>query len=187
MALVKLIPFFNPIYISSIDVELSSIEDSILRIKDNELGVSISNAGGWQSRGYHSKEKLFMSSLISRIDLEVNGVYEDLGISKNPQLGNFWFNVNEKYHYNHQHNHPGSYISAVLYVRAPENCGQIVFDRPDPFHDWIHDCNPNDNNIAKIFQQPRDNMLLIFPSYIKHYVEMNMSDSPRISIALNYK
>jgi uncharacterized protein (TIGR02466 family) len=187
MSLIKLIPFFNPIYISSIDVELSSIEESILRIRDNEKGVSISNAGGWQSKGYSAKEKFFMSSLISRINLEVAGVYEDLGINKEPQLGNFWFNVNEKYDYNHTHNHPGSYISAVLYVKAPDNCGQIVFERPDPFHDWIHESIPMDNNVAKIFQQPRDKMLLIFPAYIRHYVEMNMSDSQRISIAFNYK
>ena len=187
MALVKIIPFFNAIYLSSIDVELNHIADSIIKIKENDSGVTVSNAGGWQSRAYSRNEKLFMSSLLDRIEAEVTGVYEDLGINKKPLLGNFWFNLNEKYNYNLSHNHPGSYISAVLYLKVPENSGQIVFERPDPFHDWIQDCQPTDNNIGKIFQQPKDNMLLIFPSYIKHYVEMNLSDDPRISIALNYR
>ena len=187
MSLTKIIPFFNPIYISLLEYDLASIEEGILRLKSNEPSSYISNAGGWQSKEYFSKEKIFMSKLIGLIDLEITEVYKDLGINKQPSLGNFWFNVNETYHYNHLHNHPGSYISAVLYVKAGENCGRIVFERPDPFYDWIHDTVPIENNIAKIFQQPSDNLLLIFPSYIKHYVEMNMSDVPRISIAFNYK
>jgi len=187
MALVKIIPFFNPIYISEIDVNLDHILNSIIKIKDNDPGVDISNVGGWQSRGYAANEKLFMTGLLSRIEAEVSGVYEDLGITKKPKLGTFWFNINEKHHYNLSHNHPGSYVSAVMYLSVPKNSGQIVFERPDPFHDWIHDIEPMENNVAKILQQPKNNMLLIFPSYIRHYVEINQSDEPRISIALNYR
>jgi uncharacterized protein (TIGR02466 family) len=186
--MIKLIPFFNPIYVTELDKSEENLEDSIIHIKESGIyDYPRGNRGGWSSKSFSSNEKLFMNSLLNRIGIEVGTVYEDLGITSIPKLGNYWFNVNFKHDYNVTHNHPGSYISAVYYVRAPENCGEIVFERPDPFLDWIHDFEPNDNNVVMAKQQPKDNLLVIFPSYIRHYVEMNNSSGPRISIALNYR
>lgn len=165
-----------------------TLEDSIMRIKESGMyDFPRGNRGGWSSTGFAAGEKLFMNDLIRRITLQVKGVYEELGITSEPKLGNYWFNVNHQHDYNVTHNHPGSYVSAVFYVRAPENCGEIVFERPDPFLDWIHEFEPNDNNVAAAKQQPRDNLLVMFPSYMRHYVEANNSDSARISIALNFR
>jgi uncharacterized protein (TIGR02466 family) len=75
----------------------------------------------------------------------------------------------------------------VLYVKAPKDCGDLVIERPDSFVDWIHEYENNENNVTKIKQIPREKLLIIFPAYMRHYVEANMSDDVRISIAFNFK
>lgn len=156
-------------------------------MKCSNPGVQLSNNGGWQSQGFGYQHNLFLKSLIDTVLKNVSEVYKDLGISKVPLLGDYWFNVNSKHSFNVSHTHPGSYISAVFYVKVPDNSGRLIFERPDDFHNWIHDIDPNSNNIGKIIQQPHQNLLIMFPSYIRHSVEMNQSDEDRISIAFNFR
>lgn len=185
--MIKIAPFTNAVFVEELDYVLTSIESAIIDLKNRIPGETYSNRGGWQSKSYTRYEKPFMAGLIDSVTTKVQEVYKDLGITKEPTLGNYWFNINEKYHYNTAHNHPGSYVSAVLYVKAPKDCGELVIERPDPFVDWIHEYENNENNVTKIKQIPREKLLIIFPAYMRHYVEANMSDDVRISIAFNFK
>ena len=104
-----------------------------------------------------------------------------------------WTNINEKYHYNDWHIHDFSTLSGVYYVKhdgSTEN-GDILFKHP--LAEYMTTCHwPQ--NIVETFNMvtascitvtPKSNMLLIFPSWLKHKVEANLKDDTRISSAFN--
>jgi len=101
-------------------------------------------------------------------------------------ITNFWINKNNKGSFNRTHVHPGCQLSAVYYVKAPKNCGDIVFSNP---------------NVASVMQgfdklkepefqsewsvKPEDGLFILFPSYMPHEVHPNQSDEERISASFN--
>lgn len=182
----KTVPFYTALYFQDLKFDTEKLYQAVLSIKEITNSVTFSNQNGWQSPAFHFNDNLVFLPLLNQIKDTVDEIYKDLGIKTDAKLGDYWFNVNSKFSYNTSHNHPGSLISAVYYIKSPINSGRLVFERPDPFNDWILNTDPNENNIGKILQEPRENMLVLFPSYIKHYVEMNQSESERVSMALNF-
>lgn len=95
--------------------------------------------------------------------------------------------INGKFASNSVHNHPNSILSGVYYLKAPENCGGIYFNDPRPasqmlippvtdFNLWTH---------PKVSYKPNVGTMLLFPSWLLHGVDMNMSDEVRIAISFN--
>jgi uncharacterized protein (TIGR02466 family) len=98
-----------------------------------------------------------------------------------------WAMVNGKYSSNALHNHPNSILSGVYYLQTPENCGGIYFADPrvgarmlnppiEEFNLWT---------LPKISYKPEVGLMLLFPSWLMHGVETNMSEENRISMSFN--
>ena len=49
------------------------------------------------------------------------------------KMNSMWININGPGNYNHSHNHPGCDLSGVLWLKVPENSGNIVFESPQSF------------------------------------------------------
>jgi uncharacterized protein (TIGR02466 family) len=163
----------------------------ILQLYLHQKTTKVSNMGGWQSIKYNTLEELpYMNPIILTISESMIPLYKRMGIkSQEIRLANFWFNINPKYSYNLTHKHPGSYFSAVLYVKVPKNSGNINFIRPDNLPDYIFDTEQTEDNWESYFMEPKDNLLLIFPSWLNHSVGQNVTedeDDYRISIAFNF-
>ena len=103
------------------------------------------------------------------------------------ELKSCWAIVNGKLASNTVHNHPNSILSGVYYLQAPENSGVISFSDPrsaaqmlvppmTEYSPWT---------LPKISYQPQAGMMLLFPSWLLHGVEMNMSRELRISLSFN--
>ena len=186
----QIIPFSTKIFVTQIE-DYSYLIDSIKEIETKTPGKNISNKGGWQSPSYNYDSLNFMRSCIDNITMYVDEVYAYMNIEKTPHLSNYWFNINHKHDYNVTHRHGQCFYSCVLYLKTPKHCGDIVFERPDFAHDWIPYASPyNDGDYGSYRIYPKENKLVIFPSFIPHYVEQNMTedkDDERISIALNFK
>ena len=82
-------------------------------------------------------------------------------------------------------------MSGVLWVKAPKNSGNIIFESP---YMWSGDTEINSytedfKKLNKQYQihyfEPEEGSLLIFPSYIRHSVSENKSNEDRISVAFN--
>ena len=74
----------------------------------------------------------------------------------------------------------------MYYVKVPENSGRIRFYDPrnismnnPPDYEYYHD------SALYNFVQPREDMILFFPSWFEHDVEENQSNEERISIGFN--
>ena len=98
-----------------------------------------------------------------------------------------WAIINKPNDFNVIHTHPNSYLSAAYYVKAKKNSGNIKFFDPKEmktmYHPPIQKFNEISAEIIKI--EPEEGKLLLFPSYLNHAVEENLSDEDRIVISFN--
>jgi uncharacterized protein (TIGR02466 family) len=157
----------------------------VKEIQRDDAGVNVSNMGGWQSTARDKPEE-FMSTTITELQNKVAEIYNKYAVVKEPQLTNYWFNVNGMHDYNTRHNHPFSFFSAIVYLTTPENSGNIVFTRPDRLWETVMMDELTEYNSGTWWFEPVAGDAYIFPSYLDHHVERNESELERISIALNF-
>lgn len=82
------------------------------------------------------------------------------------------------------HNHPVSALTAVYYVDVPPKSGDILLHDPRGGIDyswWSY----NERRRPFMRITPVAGMLLIFPGYLVHSVEANLSRVPRVSIVID--
>ena len=99
----------------------------------------------------------------------------------------YWTIITAKYGYNKRHNHGGSLLSAVLYLRVPEKSGRIIFTDPRPNKSMETTLGRIGTDVSQtnIMFEPKVVLFLVFPSFLEHEVDMTMSDSDRIIASFN--
>ncbi len=163
------------------------------RLRDTDEGVSKSNRGGW-----HSKGNLFQDQTGCFQDLRVAATEAVLAATRkvtskvDPEdfrLKLFaWMNINPPGGFNAPHTHPGAHWSGVYYVSQPEietgSSGMIEF--LDPRSDLPHWRLLKSSAFRpKRSLRPEAGEMILFPSYLVHWVYPNESGDERISIAFN--
>ncbi len=155
------------------------------------VGINKSNIKGWHSKDFDLNDKApynFIAFILSHIDQ----VMIDMNWEKKKQvakISNMWAIVNSGGSANLRHQHGNSTISGAYYVRAPENSGDIVFYDPRPAAVYFHPntVSPNTLNAQINGISPREGALILFPSYLDHSVNENLSNNERIVISFNIK
>lgn len=173
----------------NLSLDLDQIKKEINQIIKKDEGRVISNKGGYQSNDVKMEEFVqlsFLKEIIVRNTIEYKKL---LGLKTKSNLINLWININNYKDFNISHMHPNSCISGVFYVQCLEESGKIVFE--NSFKDyigyaWDSKLNVyNENTSSKWKIVPEENKLLLFPSFLNHYVEPNLSKDKRISISFN--
>ena len=168
--------------------------DLLLRLVDkihkmDPKGRSRSNRGGWQSHDIQAGEHAEMAASESAVKNVAAQCLRELGCNKNVDLHNFWININGNHNYNDVHVHPGALLSGVYYVKCSPRSGEIVF--PRNFSDgFILAKMEEEGNMTLLNQMfakytPRVGTMYMFMAHAPHYVEPNLDNDPRISIAFN--
>ena len=155
----------------------------------NPKGITKSNVFGWHSEDFdleNEQPKYFINS----ISTNLNEAFIDMGWDlKNQEVKvtSMWSVINKKNASNARHIHSNNYISAAYYVKTPENGGDIVFHDPRSVTTFrypkIAENNTLNSNIFTI--QPKEGLLVLFPSYLYHSVDLNRSEEERIVISFN--
>jgi len=144
-------------------------------------GKQASNVGGFHSQNLCVEdlpEELYRF-VISSMEAYASQLIEKPFV----EIDNFWIIVNRRNAYNAIHTHPCSDFSAVYYIKAPEEGGDLTFFNPSI--DLIERA-PNQNIFPTLGKfVPQDRKLIVFPSHLKHCVTPNNSDTVRISLAFN--
>ncbi len=102
-----------------------------------------------------------------------------------------WINIFKPGAQEAQHSHDGSLLSCSYYVEAPKNCGCIVM--PDPigarrsYREFTKTGGSDVLTRREIAVEPEPGRLVMFESWLPHYVQCNKSDQVRISIAMNLR
>ena len=155
---------------------------------EKKEGRQFSNVGGFQSKDLNNDEPV-LNSLIKKILLNGNNFFKkSFNLNKNLKLNNIWLNVNYYKDFNQIHDHPSSMVSGVFYVKTPEKCGDLMFHRDSSmsyFVDGKSFSQYNNYNSGLWWLPSIENTLYLFPSWLKHSVEPNLSKEKRISISFN--
>tara|TARA_Y200000002_G_scaffold194076_1_gene160353 strand:- start:1930 stop:2532 length:603 start_codon:yes stop_codon:yes gene_type:complete len=159
--------------------------------KIDGVGINKSNIKGWHSKDFNLSEKepqnfiSFMSSSIEQVMIDMNWDKE----KQLAKIDNMWAIVNIGGSANLRHQHGNSTISGAYYVRAPENCGDIVFydPRPAPVYSYPNAKQPNSLNAQVNAISPKEGALVLFPSYLDHSVNENLSKNERVVISFNIR
>ncbi len=158
---------------------------------EDQKGISKSNIKGWHSKDFNL-DNLEVQNFIKFIFPSLEQVMTDMRWEKQKQvvkINNMWAIINLGGSANHRHQHGNSTISGAYYVRAPKNCGDIVFydPRPAPVYSHPNVESPNLLNAQVNSISPKEGGLVLFPSYLDHSVNENQSEEERIVISFNIK
>ena len=158
------------------------------QIKD-QTGIKKSNNKGWHSKDFNMQETE-PKNFIKNISPSIEKVIVDMNWEKEKQLvkiSNMWAIINTGGSTNSRHQHGNSTISGAYYVRAPRNCGNIVFydPRPAPVFCYPEAVSSNLLNAHINSVTPKEGALILFPSYLDHSVNENLSNDERIVISFN--
>ena len=157
----------------------------------DQAGINKSNVKGWHSKDFNLNEdepQKFISFILPAIEQ----VMIDMNWEKQKQtakINNMWAIINTGGAANLRHQHGNSTISGAYYVRAPKNSGDIVFydPRPAPVYSHPNVTNPNLLNAQVNGVSPKEGALVLFPSFLDHSVNENLSNNERIVISFNIK
>lgn len=166
-----------------------------LQLRTAANGTVKSNQGGWHSEGdVFARPEACLAQLAAKLKQTIRYVTSVAAQVENGQtemtaslMG--WFNVNEQGDYNTPHLHSQNTWSGVYYVKT----GNPVADRPSSgvieFMDPRVRCDVGAkqgfSHSGTLAITPRDGMLLVFPSYMEHFVHPYFGDKPRITLAFN--
>tara|TARA_B100001287_G_scaffold131364_2_gene110663 strand:- start:2311 stop:2907 length:597 start_codon:yes stop_codon:yes gene_type:complete len=172
------------------DIDNKPIVEYCYKVKNEKPGVNISNRGGWHSGELITPIPSSLEQLFNELTVFVNDVPRRYMGTSNLILGNWWININGKYDYNEQHDHQNSVLSGTYYVQVPEkNMGNLLLHRGDNAEFFLTSKVEREQTMANAMTVPcitKESMFYLFPSWVKHSVERNNTDSERISIAFNF-
>lgn len=182
--------FTTPIWEAMIqNVDNQAIKQYALGLRDKYPGANISNRGGWHSKELDLPLPPSLDELINDLTAFINDFCAQTTGINDLILGNWWININGKYNYNAEHDHQNALLSAVYYVEVLDNnTGNLVLHREDSSRYYLGKYKGLNVPFTQqsYVTSPTCNKLVIFPAWTKHSVEMNNSDTERISIAFNF-
>jgi uncharacterized protein (TIGR02466 family) len=180
--------------VKELDIDNKVIEDFCYR-KEKEC-KKIKYLGGWQSSDPFLDEPE-VQPILTAIDRCLVGVQDMFGFTEEakPYVANGWININNPGNYglnnNPPHIHANYLASAVYYVKAEQKSGDLTLI--PPFNSVEYAVPYGSFNRQTIYNSSRwtvdpvPGKLIIFPSWLMHYVNGNLSQSDRISMAFNIR
>lgn len=105
----------------------------------------------------------------------------EYGLGYDLEVKESWINFSKKGGFQHSHNHLPYLLSGIYYYQTNGEDGSLQFTSPNP---WLND-RTYPFGFDKVTYQPIVGRLIIFPSYLAHLVNINKTDSTRISVSFN--
>ncbi len=156
------------------------------------------NLGGWHSSGdllewgTSEVEKLrtWISEALNRM-VHATGQLPEVAGRAAPPRGGFrvsaWGNISRRGNYHRMHNHPNSAWSGCYYVTGMGSSnsmgGVLELYDPRPFTEMVD--VPGSPYGQRVLVRPVPGLMVLFPSWLYHFVHPSDIDSERVSIAFN--
>ena len=95
-----------------------------------------------------------------------------------------FLNIYKKHDYQETHDHAGSMISCIYFLKSNKKSSRVFF-KSRMYDNIEHDSsNPPTGNV---WFESQPGKLLIFRSYVQHFVEQHLDEEERISLAYNFR
>ena len=197
--------FVTPLYRAALSdhgpkVDPGELEATCYSIaEDDEAGQDWCEAQGYP--GYTSYASLtdlpwrmpifadLKTSLDAHVAAFAEALHFDLGEGK-LELEDLWINILPEGGIHTGHLHPHSVISGTTYVAMPEGTSAIKFE--DPRFPMMMAAPPRLKSAPEELRQfvyvaPKVGEVLLWESWLRHEVPMNMAEEERLSVSCNYK
>ena len=178
--------FPTPIYMSSIDRSLSSIELSFIEEMKKDTHES---EGNFISNNNYVLENIKLISIKKELELRIQDYFIKVLNARDdviPYITQSWLTYTDKDQFHHQHKHPNSFISGVFYANADEEFDSIKFfkDIYQPiipgYKDW------NLWNSESWYFKIKTGDIILFPSSLAHMVDYKKGgNTTRVCLAFN--
>ena len=155
------------------------------------------NVGGWHSVPDLSQRPqpcypALLRAVVEQVTGVVRGLAADMGIADVPAYRygvTAWGMILRDGHYVTVHDHGDVHWSVAYYVDAGDSSddagGLLVFGDPRAGAGMVIGPSNRFDSASTIEHRPRTGELLIFPSWLVHWVTPYASDHPRISVSFN--
>ena len=167
--------------------------------EDDEAGQEWCETQGYP--GYTSYASLtdlpwrfpIFADIVKQLDTHVAAFAEELALDlgeKPLTLEDLWINILPEGGIHTAHIHPHSVISGTTYVAMPPGTSAIKFE--DPRLPMMMAAPPRRKDAPEglqpfIYVQPKVGDVLLWESWLRHEVPMNMAEDERISVSFNYR
>jgi uncharacterized protein (TIGR02466 family) len=197
--------FVTPLYRAKLN-ELAKKKVSYDELRDTCIAIAEDDEAGqeWCERegypGYTSYASLddlpwrapIFGDLEKALDKHVAAFCDALGFDlqgKKLKCNAFWINILPEGGTHSSHIHPHSVISGTTYVAMPEGTSALKLE--DPRHAMMMLSPLRRKDAAQelqpfVYVKPEVGELLLWESWLRHEVPMNMSEEERISVSFNY-
>lgn len=130
-----------------------------------------------------SKIRYGMTQIVINSSPQYQELLDNAGYDekKNP-IQDCWVNFNSPGARNELHCHEKAQFTAVYFLEAKPNSGQLVLKHPA---NVSNQCHPAAPGVQDIVIEPLEGGLIIFPGWVPHEVWINNSGAERISLAFN--
>jgi len=163
--------------------------------KEKDKGVKNTNQGGWHSTtDMHLKKEY--EPLVKELNEFQKQICVEEGYTPPTFLSNMWANINHPGCFNKAHLHPNCQWSGVYYIKTPKDCGNLMIEDPRPGYamtgaQQVSDSKLPPRLLRNIAYIPIAGRLIMFPSFLNHYVDANKSKEKgkkgwRISVSFNF-
>lgn len=189
----KLSEFGTPIDSDELEASCYSIAE------DDEAGQEWCEKEGYP--GYTSYASLtdlpwrfpIFADLVASLDAHVSAFAQDLEFDLDGRklvLEDLWINILPEGGTHSSHLHPLSVISGTTYVAMPDGASALKLE--DPRSARMMAAPPRKKDAREemrqfIYKAPAVGEVLLWESWLRHEVPMNMSEYDRISVSFNYK
>ena len=176
----------------NLNLNIEEMNKFAYKLKNEDKGTKMasSSQGGFHSDELNLEEPVLQPLIkaiteISLIYFKKLNIKEAHGLS----INNMWFIINKENSYNKPHTHPFSFLSGAFYSKATAKSGDIVFMNPNPkleayWHDGAYaGWNKYQSDINT--RQSLANKIILFPSWLEHYVTPNQNEEDRIVWSFN--
>lgn len=200
--------FSTPVFIFG-DNNFQSNKDQLIEEiyawRDEDAGELVrSNQGGWHSdttvfRRQDPQIKRVCHLMVTTFNKCTKHIAPKFEIEKMDMKGEGWVNVNPQHSFNVPHDHPGYTWSGVYYVKVAEDDDQQKLqterDGCIEFLDPRTSVSALATDVTKYSDYfspkktitPRPGLIVIFPSYLRHWVYPNKREEDRITFAFNFR
>ena len=180
-------------------IDAGELEASCLSIAaDDEAGQAWCAENGYP--GYTSYASLtdlpwrfpVFADLVRALDRHVAAFVEDLEFDldgRELRLEDLWINILPEGGTHSSHIHPHSVISGTTYVAVPDGAGALKLEDPRSARMMAAPVRRKDARRelqSFVYVAPRVGEVLLWESWLRHEVPMNMAAQERISISFNY-
>lgn len=182
----EIIPIFpTTLYKEKLHIKLSASELKAL----SEFSGVASSLGNIQSDHSTILENPVLSNLKCEIQKHLDFYFRNImKISKSSEIyiTDSWLNYTTKNNEHRMHTHTNSIISAVYFLQVNNSVPFLTFTKKDPYFplDFTSD-EYNIYNSSEWNLEVSDGDIVVFPSNVWHHVKTNLTDTPRVTLALN--